>query len=410
MSGFIKEVKPLGECLNIVSEALDFPWKIQSRVEDIQKSFLSRAACDVVSRENLPAFTRSLRDGYALNHINTAGASSGAPVFLRVVGDIGMGETPSFSLAEDEAAAIPTGGMLPQGADSVIMIEDTAPAGDWVELRKAVQRGENLMFCGEDVSSGERVIERGELLDISRISLLAALGITELNVADLKIGVLSTGDEILPAETSPLPYGYVRDANACIIQSLMKQYGFACTYHGIVRDDRNCIAERIRAVSSVSDVILISGGSSVGTRDHTFGIMESMPHPGLLVRGINIAPGKPTLIAGTLNDKKMLIGLPGHPQSCLVTCVFVVIPLLLRLIGAKKDAVGQQLRLKLGSDVQGRTGPDEFVPMRIADGLAFPLATKSGYVSAMKESSGFIRLFPNMETKRAGEEADIWLW
>ena len=410
MSGFIKEVKPLSDCLDLVSESLGFTWEVPRREVDVQSSFLLRSACDVASNENLPAFTRSLRDGYALNHLTTAGASSGAPVFLRIAGSVSMGEIPSFNIEQDEVAAIPTGGMLPSGADSVVMIEDTAPAGSWVELRRAVQRGEHLMFQGEDVARGELVLERGELLDCPRVALLAALGITRVAVSDIKIGIVSTGDEIVSPETSPLPAGFVRDANACIIQSLLKQYGFGCAYYGIVPDDREAIAWRIRKASSECDVILVSGGSSVGTRDHTFGIIESMPPPGLLVRGINIAPGKPTLIGGTTQDKKMIMGLPGHPQSCLVACVFVVIPLLLRLIGAKSDTVGRYMKLRLGSDVQGRTGPDEFVPMRIENGLVFPIAAKSGYVSAMKRSDGFIRLFPNMETKRTGDEADIWIW
>lgn len=410
MSGFVEEVRPIGDCLQIVSEALAFPWDVERRSLPLEEAVFLRAADDIRAKESVPPFTRSLRDGYALGHANTVGASSGAPVFLRLGGEVEMGCVPDFALGPDEVAAIPTGGMIPEGADAVVMLEDTAEAGGWIEIRKSVQRGESLIFAGEDIAEGDVLLRRGERIGAGLPGLLSSLGITRVDVADVKIGVISTGDEIVPADTpSPAP-GTIRDANAYIVQSTLKQYGFSSRPYGIVPDEKERLASRVREALSACDVVLLSGGSSVGARDHTAGIMESLDHPGLLVRGINMAPGKPTLIGGSLERKKLLMGLPGHPLSCMVATLFVVLPLLLRMCGAREETAGRWMKARLAEDVMGRTGPDEFVPMRLADGLARPLAAKSGYVSAMRDADGFIRMHPNTETLRKGEEADIWIW
>ena len=155
---------------------------------------------------------------------------------------------------------------------------------------------------------------------------------------------------------------------------------------------------------------LLTGGSSVGVRDHTTGVVESLSDTGLLVRGINMVPGKPTIIGGNIREKKIIAGLPGHPMSCAVAAVFVILPLIMRMIGARKTFPGMYIKLPLAEDVHGRTGPDEFVPARIEGGEARPLAAKSGYVSALLEADGFIRLRSDTETLRSGESAEIWIW
>lgn len=329
---------------------------------------------------------------------------------MRLVGEIAMGEVPEIAVEQEELVAIPTGGMLPQGADAVVMIEETSPAGGWVEVRKAVQRGENLLFAGEDVAAGDVLLGRGELVDCVSSGLLSAMGIERLDVVDLRIGVLSTGDEILPVKTPTLPPGYIRDANASMLGALLKQYGFTSRSYGIAPDREDIMGARVAEALGECDVLFLSGGSSVGVRDHCSRIMESLPAPGLLVRGINMVPGKPTLIGASGKDKKMIFGLPGHPLSCMVACVFVILPILLRMIGAGSEHVGRYFRLPLHEDVQGRTGPDEFTPMRVSNGAVLPVAAKSGYVSAMQHADGFIKLSSNQETLRRGEDAEIWIW
>ncbi|MDR0648637.1 MAG: molybdopterin molybdotransferase MoeA [Synergistaceae bacterium] len=410
MAGFVEEVKSIDVCLVMAAASLGFPWEVPSRSVTLDESFMTRAARDIMSGEMLPPFTRSLRDGYAVRHSDTTGASCGSPVFLRLSGEVMMGNAPGFAVPHEGAALIPTGGMMPEGADAVVMIEDTEQSGGWIEVRASVQRGENLVFAGEEISQGDVLVHRGELIDAQTQGLLAAFGVSRLETTDIKIGVLSTGDEIVPVPTAPLPHGYIRDANNNVIRSLLRRYGFASESFGIAPDGWAELEPRAREVVSKCDVTLLSGGSSVGARDNTARILKSMPDPGLILHGINMSPGKPTLIGGAAADKKLVIGLPGHPLSCVAAVVFVVLPMLLSLTGAKSSHVGRYSVMPLERDVQGRTGADEFIPMALAGGAARPLTAKSGYVSAMRDADGFIRLRPDKETLRAGEAAEIWLW
>jgi molybdopterin molybdotransferase len=244
----------------------------------------------------------------------------------------------------------------------------------------------------------------------SNAGLLAAFGVGAADVVDLRIGVISTGDEIAPVGTNPLPYGRIRDANTYIIASLASKYGFPVKSYGVSKDswpELKCASD---AALSECDAVLLSGGSSVGARDHTARLVSSLSSPGLVVRGINMAPGKPTVIGGSAGEKKLMAGLPGHPLSCAVALIFVVLPLLASLIGSREPRIGKCLRVPLDADVPGRTGLDEFIPAAVSGGTARPLAAKSGYVSALSGADGFIRLRPDTETLRRGEAVEIWMW
>ncbi|MDR1966961.1 MAG: molybdopterin molybdotransferase MoeA [Synergistaceae bacterium] len=410
MSGFVEEARSIDDCLRFVAEALRFPWNIGSRRVKISDALLTRSSIDMIAPEPYPPFTRSLRDGYALRHSDTTGASPSSPAFLKAAGEILMGNAPSFAIAQGEAAYIPTGGMMPDGADSVAMVENTAASGSWVEVRASVQSGENVMREAEEIAEGDVLIRKGELMDHSSTGLLATFGISKADVMDIKIAVISTGDEITPIETSPLPNGFIRDANTSIIQSTLKRYGMQSESYGIAPDRWPDLKARTEDALARCSVVLLSGGSSVGAQDHTIRLIESMSEPGLLVRGINMAPGKPTLIGGSAHREKLIVGLPGHPLSCMVSTIFVVLPLLLALGGARSPQAGRYIRLPLTEDVQGRTGQDEFIPMSLDLNGALPLAAKSGYVSTMRGADGFIRMRPDTETQRKGEMAEIWLW
>jgi molybdopterin molybdotransferase len=410
MSGFVEEVRPIEDCLRFAAEKLGFPWQVKERRVALSDALLTRSSRDIRASEPSPPFTRSLRDGYAVKHSITTGASTGSPVFLRFAGEVVMGEAPGFSISGDETAAIPTGGMLPEGADAVVMIEDTAASGGWVEVRRSVQRNENLIRAGEEIAHGDVLIRAGEMIDCAATGLLATFGISQLDVLDTRIGVISTGDEIVPIESSPLRVGFIRDANTFIVESTLKRYGWRARSYGIAPDNWQDLKTITEKALAECDVVLLSGGSSVGVRDHAVRIMKSLPEPGLLVHGINMTPGKPTLIGGSTKDDKLVAGLPGHPLSCMVAVIFVVLPLLLAMSGAPSTHAGRYIKLPLAGDVQGHTGPDEFIPMRIENGEALQLAAKSSYVSAMINADGFVRMRPNTETLRKGEEAEIWLW
>lgn len=411
MAGFVKEVAPREAALDEIEKHLAFPWNYKKTEATLDGAAGRRCAEAVMSPAPYPPFSRSLRDGYAVNHMDAAGATPGTPLFLSKKGEVRMGEAPDFRLLLSEACPIPTGGMLPEGADSVVMLEDTSEAGGWVEIRRGVQAGENVIGRGEEVGEGEKLIPAGGLIDFRTISVLAAIGRARLPVADLRISILSTGDEIVPAEEQNPPLGAVRDVNGWSVKTLLSRFGFPAVYRGIVSDDGAEFERRFREELAACDVLILSGGSSVGVRDHCSRLFESLPEPGLLVRGINIAPGKPTLVAADAAARKLAVSLPGHPLSCFTVGFTVLIPLLLRLIGAEERECWRRTLMPLSCDLAARTGPEEFFPCAVnADGTVSPLAAKSGYISILSDACGFIRIPEDRETARAGEIAEVWLW
>jgi molybdopterin molybdotransferase len=408
MSGFLEEAKPIQKCLDLVAEAMRFPWDINETKIPALGALGRRCSKDITAPEPSPRFTRSLRDGYAVAAKETTGASVSSPVFLELIGEVAMGETPSFSVAGAACALVPTGGALPEGADAVVMLENAERAGGWVEIRKAVQSGENIAFEGEEIKPGGVLVSRGDILDCRTSGSLAAFGVTDVDVFETRIGIVSTGDEIVPAGTSPVPRGFIRDSNAAIVQSVLRTYGFGSRSYGITRDDFGEMKDIAERASRECDAVIFSGGSSAGARDHTARVVGDMG--GVLVHGINIVPGKPTIIGGSAAEKKLFAGLPGHPLSCMTVTIFVLLPLLLSMIGARAKHAGKYLTMPLVCDVQGRNGPEEFIPARFEPEGVRPLAARSGYVSALAGADGFIVLPPEAETKRAGEAATVWTW
>jgi len=247
------------------------------------------------------------------------------------------------------------------------------------------------------------------MLDYRNVGVLATLGSSFFDALDLKIGILSTGDEIVPADTLDLPAGKVRDANACFLEFLLARHGFPARRLGIVPDRKEALEESVLEGLEENDVLLVSGGSSVSTRDHCSEILENLPEPGLLVRGVNMSPGKPLLIAGSLARKRLVLGLPGHPLSCSIVAITVLLPLLHRLIGSKEAPLKSSFA-SLSSDVIGKAGVEEFVPALMVAGKARPVPGKSGYVGVLREARGLIRLTETEETRRAGDTVEVLEW
>lgn len=408
MSGFAKELIPREEAIEYVSRALKFPWTPKTRALTLKEAMGKRSGLNLLSPVDYPPFTRSTRDGYALRSVDVAGASDTAPVFLRVVGEVRMGEQTEKRIAEGECVLVHTGGMIPEGADAVVMVEDTVQAGPWLEVRKALQSGENLVFRGEEIGQKDLVIKAGDLVWDRNVGLLATLGICAIEIYDLKIGILSTGDEIVPAETAVLPPGKIRDANAWFLEFLLTRHGFPAKRLGIVPDIRDQLAESVQKAMEENDIVVLSGGSSVSFRDFCSEIMENLPAPGLLVRGINMSPGKPTLIAGCQPAKRLLLGLPGHPLSCSVVAITVLLPLLYRLAGLEPQLTNREALL--AGDLFGKVGTEEFVPAILTNGEVKPLPGKSGYVSVLKEANCLVCLAENEETRRKGEKVEVLQW
>ena len=410
MAGFVEELMPRERAIACVADALAFPWTLKTRRLSVSGGGIGRLLKNMTTPENFPPRPRSTRDGFALRSADTFGAGSGSPAFLRIVGEVPMGSEPGFAVASGECAVIHTGGILPEGADGVLMAEDADSAGSWIEARASVQRGGNLLRTGEEFSEGSLLLPRGARIDWRSAGLLAMAGEMFPEVPDLRIVILSTGDEILSSDTKSLPPGKFRDVNSHILTSLLRKEGYECTFSGIVPDTAEALEAALSAALAEGDVVILSGGSSVSARDHCSTLLSSLASPGLLVRGILMAPGKPALIAGMKEEKKLVLALPGHPFSCFVTAWTVLLPLISSLIWGEVMEPWKKVLLPLEAPLFGHTGMEEFVPCSISGGKALPSPIQSSFSKALFEADGLFHLPASCETLRAGEEAEIWLW
>ena len=411
MSGFVKETLPRIEALNVIKQALDFPWDVKKQEGGLLKAVGKRLAEDVYADEDYPPFSRSTRDGYAVRAIDTLGASQASPSFLEVIGEIPMGIIPGIEITEGTAALIYTGAALPKGADAVVMVEYTSVLQNTLEIRKSVQSGENVIIKGEDVEKGKLLLKKNSLFDFRSANLLSGLGIVRVKAINLSMGIISTGDEIVPEDTPFLEPGKIRDSNSTMIAALLIREGYEVKKYGIARDDiKDLMGLTIKAIEE-NDVVILSGGSSVSSRDFTLDVMNNIGEPGLVVRGLNISPGKPTLVGGNRENQKLVIGLPGHPLSCSVVMLTFVLPLLSSLSGAEEDTIWKKrIFLPAGKDIYGRSGVEEFIPAVVDEEVVDPSMAKSGFVSALQSADGLVRLPEDKETIRKGEFVEVWLW
>ncbi len=387
-------------------------------VETVPLDMALRRACgaDIVSPEDLPPLARSTMDGFAVRAADTFGASDSIPALFDVAGAIVMGRIPGIAIGKNQAAAVPTGGFLPKGADAVVMVEYTSPAGEGaIEVIKPVSPGENVLGKAEDVARGECVIRAGKRLLPQEIGLLAGLGITQVPVYRRpRTEVISTGDEIVPVTDSPPP-GRIRDINAHSISALIKEVGGEAEMFGIVPDEPGRIRSALERALSSSDVVVLSGGSSVGDRDHMVHVVSSLPGALVYAHGIAISPGKPTLIASVAG--KPVFGLPGHPVSALVVAKVFLVPFLLFLEGEelkRASGAGARVRATLGVSVHSAQGREDYVRVKIESdkGLisARPVFGKSGMLSTLVKADGFFVVPIHAEGIPAGETVDVILF
>ncbi|HHW15355.1 MAG TPA: molybdopterin molybdotransferase MoeA [Firmicutes bacterium] len=350
-------------------------------------------ADDLEAPEPLPAFCRSTVDGYAVRARDTFGASESLPALLNLAGQVSMGEAAERPLLPGEAVQVPTGGALPPGADAVVMFEHTGGAAGLLEVYRPVAPGENSVRPGEDFAAGGLLLQAGQPLRPADLGALAALGVTRVAVRRRpRVGIISTGDEVIPVEGKPRP-GQVRDVNSHFLAGLVRQAGGEPEPAGIVPDEREALARRVAEVLPGVDLLLLSGGSSVGARDHALAVMESCGPPGVLVHGLALKPGKPTVIGAA--GEKPVFGLPGHPAAAAVVFRAVVRPVLLALTGVR-ETVGPQVAARLAVNLPSASGREEFVRVRLStrpDGWwAEPVEGPSGFLSTFVKSDGFVVL------------------
>lgn len=344
--------------------------------------------CDV------PGFDRSTRDGFALKGASTFGAAESAPTLLSVTGSIAMGEVPTCRVGHGEAVRIATGGMLPAGADAVIMVEHTTEIDPTlIEASRAVAPGTHVIRKGDDATEKKPLLSSGKRLRPQEIGYLAAAGITEVAVVKQPVvGILSTGDEIVPPDAAPRP-GQVRDINTATLSAMVVAQGGIPRPMGIIPDDANALSTAIQEAVDQCDMVLLSGGSSVGTRDLTLQVIQDLPASELLVHGIAISPGKPTVLAAIQN--KPVWGLPGHAASAAIVFHAVVRPCLGQLTGEKQTrSLQQKLPATLTRNIASAQGRTDYIRVRLHESptgyQAEPVLGEAGLIRTLVAADGVI--------------------
>jgi molybdopterin molybdotransferase len=377
------------------------------------------SAQDVVSDQALPDFRRTTVDGYVVRARDTFGATDSQPSYLAVIGEILMGEAAALSLQAGQCALIHTGGMLPVGADAVVMLEHSQTiamgasrmGSPEIEISRAVAEGENVILVGEDVASGQTVIPRGTRIRPAEIGGLMALGITGFQVVRKpRIGLISSGDEVIPPGHSPQP-GQVRDVNAYTISALVTKAGGQPQLYGIVRDNFDELMHTAGQALSECDVVVITAGSSAGARDMTAEVISLLGVPGVLVHGIQTRPGKPTILA--FCNGKPVLGLPGNPVSALVNSYLFLVPVMEKLLGElprPRPTVMARLSINLSS----QAGREDWIPVKLIrvqndDYEAQPIFGKSNLIFSLAAGDGLLRIPPAATGLSAGEIVQVLL-
>lgn len=353
------------------------------------------AAEDIVAGSDLPPFNRSTVDGYAVLSRDTFGAGEGIPAMLAIVGEILMGQSATMDIWSGQAVAIPTGGMLPAGADAVVMLEHIEPSGDDTLLvLKPVAPGENVVSQGEDIKAGAIFITAGTKLTAAEIGALAACGISRVKVRRrLTVGIVSTGDEVVDIGVVPAA-GQVRDINSYALAAILTEAGCQVSCYGIVKDNYTELLQIIDKAVAENHLVLVSGGSSVGVRDHTVQVIEELGQQKVIFHGLAIRPGKPTIL-GRVGEVPVF-GLPGHPVAAMTVCQTVVLVAVKKMQGGKPLRGGCQVSAKLTRSCASAPGRDDFLRVRLiwheGEYLAEPVLGKSGLISVLTQADGIVRI------------------
>ena len=368
---------------------------------------------DVVSTLDIPPFSRSTVDGYAVKAKDTFGADENQPGNLKVTGVVAIGEQPEVKVEEGEAVEIVTGAPIPQGADAVVMVEDTEREDSDLHVYSAVTAGENVMKSGSDIKRGEAVLRKGQLLGSSEIGVLAALGLTKVKVSKFPmVAVLSTGGEVTEPG-KPLSPGKIYDINAYTLSTAVTESGGKPVFFGVVPDDKEALSKALHAALASADMIITSGGVSVGPRDYTPQIVDSLGKPGIVVYGIAVKPGKPTTV-GFVSDKPVF-SLPGHPTSALLIFYLLARPLIQQLASRPVSAM-KTVRAAAGSRMFSAKGRRTFVMVKLMFDRSSRLIAEpvesgaSGAITTLAKADGFVEIPENQQFIDADEEVAVSLF
>jgi molybdopterin molybdotransferase len=358
----------------------------------------------------LPGFARATVDGFAVRAADTYGASEGLPSYLDLAGEVRMGHPPEVEVRPGTTVAIATGAPLPSGADAVLKVEHTQSATpELLEVLKPVTPGEGLVRADEDAAPGDELAMPGRPLRAQDLGMLAAAGITELPVyARPRVAIVSTGDELVPADAQSLSPGQVRDATAPALAALIREAGGEPEFIGIVGDDQDVLAQSLRQALPDSDVLVVSAGSSVGSRDETAAAIASLGEPGIWCHGLAFRPGKPTLLADC--GGVPVIGLPGNPRSALVVFRLIGMPIV-RMVGGCTDPPPEpSTQARLTRDLPSAAGRLDIVQVRLDGDRAEPLFGSSSLLSILTAADGYVVVPEAATGLAAGSEVEVTLY
>lgn len=374
----------------------------------------------IKSTENLPNFSRSTVDGYAVKSKDIQGVSESLPAYLDLIGSVEMGVETDIDIKEGQTVYIPTGGMLPEGADCVVMVEQSEKISDnMIEIYKSAGVGENIIKKGEEVKKGELLFEKGHRIRPRDMGVFAGLGITEFKVYEKpRVAVISTGDELItPGEE--MQFGQIRDINTYTISSLLKSIDIEIVIAGIIEDTYQKIRDSIKEYLDC-DLILVSGGSSAGLKDVTVDVINDLGKPGVLIHGLKVKPGKPTIL-GQIDDTPIM-GLPGHPGSAWMITYKFVLPLVKLISGEYEEKkLNEQIKNEkiikkavLKRNISSDKGREEAVLVKLDRGdniiYADPLLTKSSFMRMFIEANGYLEIKSESEGLEKASEVDIYLF
>lgn len=384
-------------------------YRLEIEEVNISQSLGRILADDVFSNIDVPHFRRSTVDGYAVIAKDTYGVSESLPAFLEILGEVHMGEGTDITIDPDTTCYVPTGGMVPQGADSVVMLEYTEKMDEEnLAVNRAVVPKENLISIGEDISKDQRVLRRGLKLRPQDIGILSSIGIDRVRVYKLPtIAIISTGDEIVePSEDAK--HGQIRDINTYTLSAMAEEAGCIVTRKVVLKDEFQALKSMVEECVDKNDIAIISGGSSVGTKDITDKVINGVGEPGVFVHGIAIKPGKPTILAKVKN--KAVFGLPGQPVSAMI--VFkVFVEYLIKHIQGIETELEYSIEARFSSNISSSQGRETYQMVVLErDGeeyLAKPIYGKSGMITLMSRAMGYIKIESGKEGVQRGEKVRV---
>jgi molybdopterin molybdotransferase len=367
------------------------------------------SATDYFAPFSIPSFRKSLVDGFAVRSKDVLGASPANPIPLKIVAKLKIGMEYGGKLQPGEAVYVPTGGVVPSGADSVVMIEFTQIHNDEVFIYKDVSNGENLLEIGDDIKANAQILKKGEEITPQKIALLRAFGIKKLSLFDkMPIGIISTGDELV--DSGELKSGKIYDINGYALYAECKKTFLNPRFYGIVSDNKTQIKQTLEKAIAENEIVLLSGGTSKGSFDFTVNTINEIGKPGVLIHGLHLSPGKPTVF-GIVN-KKLVVGLSGNPLASFLTFKYVVLSLIRKKLGF--IAHEHYTLAELTANVPSRKGREEFIIVKLSERhkkfFATPLFSESAFVSPFIEGSGIITVPLMSEGLLKGKKVKVQLW